>query len=87
MGWASSAIEKLSNGETSTVRPRGHSMTGKVNDVDTVTVAAVGDHELAVGDIVLVRCRGHQYLHPDQSAPGRTVPDRQLARPYASSPA
>jgi hypothetical protein len=63
MGWASTAVEKLSNGETVIVRPRGHSMTSKVNDGDTVIVAPVGHHELAAGDIVLVRCRGHEYLH------------------------
>jgi hypothetical protein len=35
MGWAS---EHLQRGETVTVRPRGHSMTGRVNDRDLVTV-------------------------------------------------
>jgi hypothetical protein len=37
-------------------------MTGKVNDGDTVILAPVG-HELAAGEIVLVRCRRHEYLH------------------------
>jgi hypothetical protein len=64
MGWASAAIEKLTRGETVTLRPRGHSMTGKVNDGDQVTVAPCsGDRAPAVGDVVLVRCRGHEYLH------------------------
>jgi hypothetical protein len=64
MGWASAAIEKLTRGETVTLRPRGHSMTGKVNDGDQVTVAPLlGDRGPVVGDVVLVRCRGHEYLH------------------------
>ena len=63
MGWASAAIERLQRGETVTVRPRGHSMTGKVNDRDRVTVEPLGKRAPEVGDIVLVRCRGHDYLH------------------------
>ena len=38
MGWASAAIERLRRGETVTIRPRGHSMTGRLGDSDTVTV-------------------------------------------------
>ena len=63
MGWASAAIGRLLRGETVTVRPRGHSMTGKVNDRDLVTVEPLGQRAPEVGDIVLVRRRGHEYLH------------------------
>ncbi len=63
MGWASAAIERLSRGETVTVRPRGHSMTGRVNDGDDVTVAPLGNRDPEVGAVVLVRCRGREYLH------------------------
>ena len=38
-------------------------MTGKVNDGDRVTVEPLGARDPAVGDVVLVRCRGHEYLH------------------------
>lgn len=38
-------------------------MKGKVNDGDLVTVAPCNSDELAVGDIVLVRVRGKDYLH------------------------
>ena len=38
-------------------------MTGKVNDGDQVTVVPLGESDPAVGDIVLVRCRGREYLH------------------------
>jgi hypothetical protein len=34
MSWAKFAIEKLQNGESAKVRPRGRSMKGKVNDRD-----------------------------------------------------
>ena len=63
MGWASAATEKLSKGQTVTVRPRGHSMIGKVNDGDHVTVEPLGERDLTVGDVVLVRCHGYDYLH------------------------
>jgi hypothetical protein len=38
-------------------------MRGKVNDGDTVTVEPVDPGTLSVGDIVLVRVKGHDYLH------------------------
>jgi len=63
MSWAKFAIEKLREGETVQIRPRGHSMKGKVNDGDLVTVAPCTPAEVAVGNIVLVRVRGHDYLH------------------------
>ena len=52
MSWAKFAIEKLKKGETIQIRPRGHSMKGKVNDGDLVTVAPCKPEELSVGDIV-----------------------------------
>ena len=64
MGWADGYIARLALGETVQFRPRGHSMTGKVNDGQLCTVAPFhGDHALAVGDIVLCRVKGSQYLH------------------------
>lgn len=63
MSWAKFAIEKLKKGETVQIRPRGHSMKGKVDDGDLVTVAPCKPEELSVGDIVLVRVKGHDYLH------------------------
>ena len=38
-------------------------MTGKVNDGDLVTVTPVPTATLEVGDIVLVRVKGTDYLH------------------------
>lgn len=44
-------------------RPRGHSMSGKIESGQLCTVAPVGPGELAVGDIVLCRVNGSEYLH------------------------
>ena len=63
MGWAKIAIEKLQRGESAQVRPRGHSMTGKVNDGDLVTLEPCKAETLKAGDIVLVRVKGNVYLH------------------------
>jgi SOS-response transcriptional repressor LexA len=63
MSWAKFAIEKLKKGETVEIRPRGHSMKGKVNDGDLVTVKPCNVEELSVGSIVLVRVKGNDYLH------------------------
>jgi len=68
MSWASRAKEALRRGETVVVRPRGHSMKPKVHDgarvtlqpCDAVTLDAA---PLQVGDIVLVRVSGNDYLH------------------------
>ena len=63
MGWADGHIARLARGETVSFRPRGNSMTGKIDSGDLCTVAPLGDHHLAVGDIVLCRVKGAQYLH------------------------
>ncbi len=63
MGWANFAIEALRRGETVTIKPHGHSMRGKVNDGDKVTLTPMDPASLAVGDIVLVRVKGNVYLH------------------------
>lgn len=63
MSWARHAKEALGRGETVQVRPRGHSMKGKVNSGDLVTLEPCKAWELRVGDIILVRLRGTDYLH------------------------
>jgi hypothetical protein len=63
MGWADGHIARLARGETVQFRPRGHSMSGKIASGQLCTVGPLGDHELAVGDIVLCRVKGAQYLH------------------------
>src|ERR1700733_251050 len=63
MSWAQFAKESLKKGQTTQIRPRGHSMKGKVNDGDLVTLEPCDPEQLAVGNIVLVRVKGTDYLH------------------------
>lgn len=63
MGWASHYIRKLQAGETVSFRPRGNSMAGKIESGQLCTVVPVDPSELAVGDIVLCKVRGAEYLH------------------------
>jgi len=63
MGWASGFIERLRAGETVTFRPRGHSMSGKVESGQLCTVEPVDPAVLRVGDIVLCKVKGREYLH------------------------
>ncbi len=63
MGWATFHIEKLKRGETVQFRPRGNSMSGKIESGDLCTVVPAKKEELDVGDIVLCKAGGAQYLH------------------------
>ena len=62
MGWATELIAKLQAGQTVQFRPRGHSMKGKIESGQLCTVAPAPE-ELRVGDIVLCKVNGRQYLH------------------------
>jgi phage repressor protein C with HTH and peptisase S24 domain len=51
-------------GETVQFRPRGNSMTPRINSGDLCTVEPItGQTVLAKGDIVLCKVNGSQYLH------------------------
>jgi hypothetical protein len=63
MGWAAGHIEKLRAGQTVAFRPRGHSMAGKVESGQLCTVEPVDPATLRVGDIVLCKVNGREYLH------------------------
>ncbi|HJU38628.1 MAG TPA: hypothetical protein VJ724_03585 [Tahibacter sp.] len=63
MGWASNHIAKLKAGETVAFRPRGGSMTGRIESGQLCTVAPVDVATLSVGDIVLCKVGGNEYLH------------------------
>lgn len=62
MGWATTYIEKLRNGEVVSFRPKGHSMMPKIKSGQLCTVAPV-DTPLEKGDIVLCKVNGREYLH------------------------
>ena len=63
MGWATKYIEQLSRGEAVQFRPRGNSMSGKIESGQLVTVHPIGDRIIKIGDIVLCKVNGVQYVH------------------------
>jgi hypothetical protein len=63
LGWAAHYIEKLRAGTTVSFRPRGNSMKGRIESGQLCTVAPIDPATLKVGDIVLCRVRGNDYLH------------------------
>jgi len=63
MGWASGYLPKLRAGETVSFRPRGDSMSPRIESGDLCTVAPVDAGALRVGDVVLCKVRGAEYLH------------------------
>lgn len=64
MGWATGYIAKLKAGETVSFRPRGSSMTGKIEPGQLCTIEPFRDvSALDVGDIVLCKVNGSEYLH------------------------
>lgn len=66
MGWASRYIARLQAGETVSFRPRGPSMAGRIESGQLVTVQPLFDgakDALQVGDIVLCKVAGVEYLH------------------------
>lgn len=72
MGWATSYIAKLKNGETVQFRPRGHSMKGKIESGQLCTVEPIEDFAtLEKGDIVLCKVNGNQYIHLIKASDGK----------------
>jgi len=63
MGWASSYIARLQNGETVQFRPRGNSMTPRIKSGALVTVEPMNGNDPARDDIVLCKVGGAEYLH------------------------
>ena len=64
MGWATQYIAMLQEGETVQFRPRGNSMVGKIESGQLCTVEPIEDPSvLDVGDIVLCKVNGRQYIH------------------------
>ncbi len=73
MGWATQHIAKLRAGETVQFRPRGNSMTGKIESGQLVTVEPVDPAALSVDDIVLCKVNGSEYLHLVKAIQGPRV--------------
>jgi hypothetical protein len=63
MGWATPYLDLLRRGETVQFRPRGNSMQGKIESGQLCTVEPADAASLRVGDVVLCKVRGREYLH------------------------
>jgi len=63
MGWATGYIARLKAGETVSFRPRGGSMSPRIESGQLCTVVPIDVTRLAVGDIVLCKVNGNEYLH------------------------
>jgi hypothetical protein len=63
MGWADNYIKKLEEQSEISFRPRGNSMTPRIKSGQLCTVAKVDRKDICVGDVVLCRVAGKQYLH------------------------
>jgi hypothetical protein len=63
MSWATHFIAKLRAGETVSFRPRGQSMTGRIESGQLCTVTPIDPATLRVGDIVLCHVGRNDYLH------------------------
>lgn len=63
VGWAAHYIEKLRRGEDVQFRPRGSSMVPLIKSGQLCSVTPCEPNALNVGDIVLCKVRGNEYLH------------------------
>lgn len=64
MGWAAHYIEQLKACRSVQFRPRGNSMSGKIESGNQVTIEPItSERAIESGDIVLCRVSGHEYLH------------------------
>ncbi len=63
MGWALLQITKLKLGETISFRPKGNSMQGKIQSGQRCTVQPCDPSTLEVGDMVLCKVKGREFLH------------------------
>jgi|SRR5579859_1106699 len=63
MSWADNYVRKLLDGEKMQFRPRGNSMAPFIESGELVTVVPATNGMIKIGDIVLCRVKGNQYLH------------------------
>ena len=68
--WATPHIARLALGEEVSFRPRGNSMSPRINSGDLVTVKPVQSSEIRKGDIVLCSVSGRHFLHQVKSIRG-----------------
>lgn len=62
MSWANEHIQRLLRGESVRFRPQGNSMVPRIMSGQLVTVVPIV-RPPRVGDVVLCKCNGRQWLH------------------------
>lgn len=62
MGWATKYIQQLKECKEVVCRPKGNSMQPKINSGDLCKIEPLQD-EPKVGEIVLCKVKGRQFLH------------------------
>lgn len=62
MSWAMRYVAFLKENKSVTFKPRGNSMDPKIKSGQEVTVSPI-EHALEVGDVVLCRVQGVEFLH------------------------
>ena len=72
MSWATAYIADLKAGKTVQFRPRGGSMSGKIESGQLCTVAPVDVASIRKDDILLCKVNGQQYLHLVKAVQGRS---------------
>lgn len=63
MGWATRYIADLKEGKTVIFRPQGNSMSPRIQSGQLCTVEPLNMIALQVGEIVLCKVNGTEYLH------------------------
>lgn len=64
MSWATRLIEDLKQGKTVSFRPKGNSMLPVIKSGQLCTCVPVNsDMNIEVGQVVLCKIKGNQYLH------------------------
>lgn len=63
MGWADKHISDLQEGKVVQFRPKGNSMAGRIESGQLVTVSPLTGITPQVGDAVLCKVSGNQYVH------------------------
>lgn len=63
MGWADNYIKELGEGGVVQFRPKGNSMTGRIESGQLVTVSPLIGLTPQLSDAVLCRVNGNQYVH------------------------
>lgn len=77
MGWADRHIQELQAGQRTHCRPHGNSMKPRINSGQRVTLDPI-DEDPRIGEAVLCKVRGSQYIHLVKAIKGHEDARRYL---------